>query len=120
MSKGARGRGPKGPGLDEGRSAITSADDRSNFRWWREREIVGTTDPSSIGHYASHGCIRLFIPDVKELYDLVPVGTHVLIYGARPGASPPRSASRASPRSRLPSSRYSWFTPLTACLLRNG
>jgi L,D-transpeptidase catalytic domain len=60
--------------LDEGHSAITSADDRSNFPVWREREIVGTTDPSSIGHYASHGCIRLFIPDVKELYDFVPDG----------------------------------------------
>jgi lipoprotein-anchoring transpeptidase ErfK/SrfK len=46
--------------------------------------IHGTNTPSSIGHYASHGCIRLFIPDVEELYDLVPVGTHVLVYGAPP------------------------------------
>jgi lipoprotein-anchoring transpeptidase ErfK/SrfK len=50
--------------------------------------IHGTNDPSSIGHYASHGCIRLFIPDVEELYDLVPVGTHVLIYGAPPWGVP--------------------------------
>lgn len=50
--------------------------------------IHGTNDPSSIGHYASHGCIRLFIPDVEALYDLVPVGTHVLIYGAPPWGVP--------------------------------
>ena len=50
--------------------------------------IHGTNDPSSIGHYASHGCIRLFIPDVEKLYDLVPVGTHVLIYGAPPWGIP--------------------------------
>ena len=50
--------------------------------------IHGTNDPSSIGHYASHGCIRLFIPDVEELYDLVPVGTHVLVYGAPPWGVP--------------------------------
>lgn len=50
--------------------------------------IHGTNTPSSIGHYASHGCIRLFIPDVEELYDLVPVGTHVLVYGAPPWGLP--------------------------------
>jgi L,D-transpeptidase catalytic domain/Putative peptidoglycan binding domain len=50
--------------------------------------IHGTNEPSSIGHYASHGCIRLSIPDVEELYDLVPVGTHVLIYGAPPWGIP--------------------------------
>jgi lipoprotein-anchoring transpeptidase ErfK/SrfK len=53
--------------------------------------IHGTNAPSSIGHYASHGCIRLFIPNIEELYDLVPVGTKVLIYGA-----PPWGIARAS------------------------
>jgi lipoprotein-anchoring transpeptidase ErfK/SrfK len=46
--------------------------------------IHGTNDESSIGHYASHGCIRMHNADVIRLYPLVPVGTHVIIAGARP------------------------------------
>ena len=45
------------------------------------------TSPSerpSIGHYESHGCIRMLNEDVEQLYPLVPVGTHVLIIGRRP------------------------------------
>jgi lipoprotein-anchoring transpeptidase ErfK/SrfK len=38
----------------------------------------------SIGHYESHGCIRMLNEDVEQLYPLVPVGTHVLIVGSRP------------------------------------
>jgi lipoprotein-anchoring transpeptidase ErfK/SrfK len=48
---------------------------------------VHGTSPSerpSIGHYASHGCIRMLNEDVEQLYPLVPVGTHVLIVGRRP------------------------------------
>jgi lipoprotein-anchoring transpeptidase ErfK/SrfK len=41
--------------------------------------IHGTADTSSIGTYASHGCIRMLMPDVEELYPLVPVGTPVLV-----------------------------------------
>jgi lipoprotein-anchoring transpeptidase ErfK/SrfK len=39
-------------------------------------------DPSeygSIGHNASHGCVRMRIPDVIALYDRTPVGTPVYI-----------------------------------------
>jgi lipoprotein-anchoring transpeptidase ErfK/SrfK len=39
-------------------------------------------DPSeyeSIGHNASHGCVRMRIPDVIELYSRTPVGTPVYI-----------------------------------------
>jgi lipoprotein-anchoring transpeptidase ErfK/SrfK len=39
-------------------------------------------DPSeygSIGHAASHGCVRMRIPDVKELYPQVPVGAPIYI-----------------------------------------
>lgn len=39
-------------------------------------------DPSeygSIGHTASHGCIRMTIPDVIDLYDKVSVGTPVYV-----------------------------------------
>ncbi|MGZ4109734.1 MAG: L,D-transpeptidase family protein [Actinomycetota bacterium] len=41
--------------------------------------IHGTEDVSSIGTYASHGCIRMLMSDVEELYPLVPVGTPVLV-----------------------------------------
>ena len=41
--------------------------------------IRGTGDPGSIGSRASHGCIRMRVPEVIQLYDRVPVGTPVLI-----------------------------------------
>jgi lipoprotein-anchoring transpeptidase ErfK/SrfK len=41
--------------------------------------IHGTTNVDSIGTYASHGCIRMLMPDVEELYPLVSVGTPVLV-----------------------------------------
>ncbi len=42
--------------------------------------IHGTNEPSSIGHAASHGCVRLRNEDVEKLYDMVAVGTPVYIY----------------------------------------
>jgi len=41
--------------------------------------IHGTSEDGSIGTAASHGCIRMHIPDVEELYDQVDVGTPVYI-----------------------------------------
>jgi len=41
--------------------------------------IHGTGEDSSIGSAASHGCIRMHVADVKDLYPRVPVGTTVLI-----------------------------------------
>jgi len=41
--------------------------------------IHGTTETASLGTAASHGCIRMSIPEVIELYDKVPVGTPVYI-----------------------------------------
>ena len=46
--------------------------------------IHGTTSPSSIGTYASHGCIRMHNAEVEELYEMVPVGSRVIIIGQRP------------------------------------
>jgi hypothetical protein len=46
--------------------------------------IHGTTSPDSIGRYASHGCIRMHNEQVEELYELVPVGSKVIIMGSRP------------------------------------
>ncbi len=41
--------------------------------------IHGTDATSSLGTAASHGCIRMAIPDVVELYDQVPLSTPVYI-----------------------------------------
>jgi lipoprotein-anchoring transpeptidase ErfK/SrfK len=41
--------------------------------------IHGTSDVSSLGSAASHGCIRMSVADVTELYDQVPVGTPIYI-----------------------------------------
>jgi lipoprotein-anchoring transpeptidase ErfK/SrfK len=41
--------------------------------------IHGTGIPGSIGTAASHGCIRMTVPDVIDLYPRVPLGTPVLI-----------------------------------------
>jgi len=41
--------------------------------------IHGTAEAWSIGSRASHGCIRMHVPDVIDLYPRVPVGSTVLI-----------------------------------------
>ena len=41
--------------------------------------IHGTEETSSLGTAASHGCVRMSIPDVEDLYDRVEVGTPIFI-----------------------------------------
>jgi lipoprotein-anchoring transpeptidase ErfK/SrfK len=41
--------------------------------------IHGTDEPGSIGYSASHGCIRMQVPDAEWLFDHVNVGTTVFI-----------------------------------------
>lgn len=41
--------------------------------------IHGTEETESLGSAASHGCVRMSIPDVEELYDRVEVGTPIYI-----------------------------------------
>ncbi len=41
--------------------------------------IHGTNNPRSIGHAASHGCIRMYNKDVKELYQLVSINDRVYV-----------------------------------------
>jgi hypothetical protein len=43
------------------------------------RGIHGTADSGSIGTAASHGCIRMHVPDVEELYDMVPTGAPLYV-----------------------------------------
>ena len=40
---------------------------------------IDPSEYSSLGHDASHGCVRMRIPDVIALYDKTPVGTPVYI-----------------------------------------
>lgn len=46
---------------------------------WGKYGIHGTTRSDSIGRAASHGCIRMFNRDIRELYEIVPIGTDVII-----------------------------------------
>jgi lipoprotein-anchoring transpeptidase ErfK/SrfK len=39
----------------------------------------GTPDAASIGYSASHGCIRMYVPDAEWLFDQVHIGTPVFI-----------------------------------------
>jgi lipoprotein-anchoring transpeptidase ErfK/SrfK len=51
-------------------------------RWmgfWNGAGIHGTEETWSIGHAASHGCIRMTISDVEQLYPLVPLGTPIYV-----------------------------------------
>lgn len=70
-------------GLYRGRTVAGGAPDNPlKARWLgivNGVGIHGTGDPGSIGSRASHGCIRMRVPDVIDLYDRVPVGTPVLI-----------------------------------------
>ena len=62
---------PPGPGNHLGTRAM--ALDASGIL------IHGTYDDASIGHHASHGCIRMLIGDSELLFRLVSVGTPVII-----------------------------------------
>jgi L,D-transpeptidase-like protein/putative peptidoglycan binding protein len=57
-------------------------DDPIKARWMGIFEgagIHGTEETWSLGSAASHGCVRMSIPDVEELYDRVEVGTPIYI-----------------------------------------
>ena len=44
-----------------------------------EYAIHGTNQPNLIGHFVSHGCIRMYNQDVTDLYSRVSVGTRVVV-----------------------------------------
>ena len=59
-----------------------TADNPLKARWlgiYDGAGIHGTDDLGSLGRAASHGCIRMAIPDVIGLYEQVPVGAPVYI-----------------------------------------
>jgi lipoprotein-anchoring transpeptidase ErfK/SrfK len=61
-------------GLEPGVNKGGNVDSYNRFIY-----IHGTPEEGLIGQPASHGCIRMYNKDVIELFDLVPVGTKVLI-----------------------------------------
>jgi lipoprotein-anchoring transpeptidase ErfK/SrfK len=59
-----------------------TAENPLKSRWMGVTDGVGfhgTDATSSLGTQASHGCIRMAVPDIEQLYDQVPVGTPVYI-----------------------------------------
>jgi L,D-transpeptidase ErfK/SrfK len=46
---------------------------------WPGYLMHGTDDERSVGREASRGCIRMYAPAIKELYEKVPVGTKVTV-----------------------------------------
>jgi lipoprotein-anchoring transpeptidase ErfK/SrfK len=65
-----------------GRVIPPGPSDPIKARWmgfWDGAGIHGTDETWSIGHAASHGCIRMTIADVEQLYPLVPLGTPIYV-----------------------------------------
>ncbi|MDX6581586.1 MAG: L,D-transpeptidase ErfK/SrfK [Solirubrobacterales bacterium] len=59
-----------------------TAENPLKARWMGITDGVGfhgTSEVDSLGTAASHGCIRMSVADVEDLYDQVPVGTPVYI-----------------------------------------
>lgn len=42
-----------------------------------EYGMHGTDNPTSVGKYSSHGCVRMKVPDAEALFELIDVGTSV-------------------------------------------
>ncbi|WP_416668425.1 L,D-transpeptidase [Egbenema bharatensis] len=50
--------------------------------WTDGRNYIGfhgTPNPESVGQAASHGCVRMFNHDIRELYEIVSMGTTVVV-----------------------------------------
>jgi lipoprotein-anchoring transpeptidase ErfK/SrfK len=65
-----------------GKSIPPGPDNPLKARWlgiFDGAGIHGTDEIYSLGSAASHGCLRMAVPDVIELYDQVPVGTPIYI-----------------------------------------
>lgn len=65
-----------------GKTIPPGPEDPIKARWmgfYNGAGIHGTDDVASLGSAASHGCVRMSIPDVEALYDQVPLGTPIYI-----------------------------------------
>jgi lipoprotein-anchoring transpeptidase ErfK/SrfK len=67
---------PGGEGNPLGMRALYLYDENGKDTLYR---IHGTIEPWSIGHNVSSGCIRMLNENVIALYDMVPIGTKVVV-----------------------------------------
>ncbi len=67
--------------------------------------IHGTSNVASLGTAASHGCIRMSIPESEALFDRVEQGTPVIIIPGPPAAKPP-------PAPAVPNSTFNPTAPV--------
>jgi lipoprotein-anchoring transpeptidase ErfK/SrfK len=74
-----RRENPKLPAVIPGGSPHNPMGDAALTLRGGEYAIHGTNRPSSIGGFVSHGCIRMYNRDIRQLYSLVSVGTPVIV-----------------------------------------
>ena len=70
---------PRLPNLIPGGSPSNPMGPRALTLSGGEYAIHGTNRPSSVGTYASYGCIRMYNRDIVDLFDRVRVGTRVVM-----------------------------------------
>ncbi len=64
--------------------------------------VHGNNNPSSIGTYASSGCIRMYNDDILWLYDRVPLGTEVSIINSAENLSYWKNIARVTVNGSTP------------------
>lgn len=72
-------RNPDWPDLVEGGSPDNPLGVRALYLGWPAYRIHGTHDTRKIGRRSSNGCVGLYNEHILELFDLVRVGTQVLL-----------------------------------------
>lgn len=76
---------PDSPWAKEAKTIPPGPDNPLGTRWigldWGNVGIHGTNADWSIGSASSHGCLRMYLSDVEELYDLVKADMPVTIFG---------------------------------------
>jgi lipoprotein-anchoring transpeptidase ErfK/SrfK len=65
---------PPGPENPLGERWIAFWTDGTNYVGFH-----GTPNRTSVGQFASHGCVRMFNEHVRELYEVVQIGTQVVV-----------------------------------------
>src|SRR5215211_6956383 len=74
-----RADNPRLPAVIPGGSPSNPMGPRALTLLWGEYAIHGTNKPSSIGTFASYGCIRMYNQDILDLFGRVSVGTPVVV-----------------------------------------
>lgn len=72
-------RNPEWPDMVEGGSKDNPLGTRALYLSWTYYRIHGTHDTRKIGRKSSNGCIGLYNEHVEELFEMVNVGTQVLL-----------------------------------------